>query len=73
MLSFLGRITKTPSQILLYRTCNIVVGVFGVVSVIVVTAGCPTTPQSRWYWAFSANAATCSTLVGRLFLHTERC
>ncbi|CZT22712.1 uncharacterized protein RCC_08417 [Ramularia collo-cygni] len=59
MLSFLGRITKTPSQILLYRTCNIVVAIFGVVSIVLVTAGCPTKPQSGWYWAFSNNASSC--------------
>lgn len=44
MLSFLTRITKTPSQILLYHSCNVIVGVMGFVSVVTVTVGCRTSP-----------------------------
>ncbi|KAK4506975.1 hypothetical protein PRZ48_000709 [Zasmidium cellare] len=63
MLSFLTRITKTPSQIILYQSCNAIVGVLGFVSVLVVTVGCR--PKSGYYWAFSDNADTCGSQAAR--------
>ncbi|KAF2172959.1 hypothetical protein M409DRAFT_16910 [Zasmidium cellare ATCC 36951] len=63
MLSFLTRITKTPSQIILYQSCNAVVGVLGFVSILVVTVGCH--PKSGYYWAFSDNSDTCGSQAAR--------
>ncbi|USW48102.1 hypothetical protein Slin15195_G014210 [Septoria linicola] len=59
MISFLIRITKAPTQIKLYHVCNGVVAVIGLVSIIVVIAGCPST--SGYYWAFHLNADSCSS------------
>ncbi|KAK3724870.1 hypothetical protein LTR37_000918 [Vermiconidia calcicola] len=53
MISFLGRITKTHSQVLLYKTCNVIVAVIGIVSLLAVTVDCPT--GSGYYWAFREN------------------
>ena len=61
MLAFLSRITKTPSQIVLYHTLNGIVAFIGVLSIVVVLAGCPS--GSGYYWAFSWNAATCPSQV----------
>lgn len=63
MLSFLVRITKTPSQILTYRICAGVVGLFGILSIVISTAGCPARPASSYYWAFRENAGRCPSLV----------
>lgn len=63
MLSFLSRITKTPSQIRLYNTCNAVIAVLGAVSVLIATLGCTTT--SGYYWAFHANRASCPSQSAR--------
>lgn len=49
MLSFLTRITKTHSQILLYQSCNVIVGVMGFVSLLVVTVGCRTS-SGTYLW-----------------------
>ncbi|SMQ46407.1 unnamed protein product [Zymoseptoria tritici ST99CH_3D7] len=62
MLSFLVRITKTPSQILTYRICAGVVGLFGILSIVISTAGCPARPASSYYWAFRENAGRCPSL-----------
>lgn len=61
MISFLTRITKTPIQIRLYHACNFIVAVLGVVAIVAVTAGCPS--SSGYYWAFNKNAATCPSQV----------
>lgn len=62
MLAFLSRITKTRHQIIFYHTCNAVVAVLGLASVLIATVNCPTV--SGYYWAFSANQASCSNQVG---------
>ncbi|KAI7110142.1 hypothetical protein KC352_g36349 [Hortaea werneckii] len=62
MLTFLTRITKTPSQIRLYLICNAIVASLGVVSALVGTVGCPT--ASGYYWAFYDNRVSCSSQVG---------
>lgn len=56
MLSFLTRITKTPSQILLYQSCNVIVGVMGFVSVLAVTVGCRTS-SGTYLWLGKIGAA----------------
>ena len=61
MLAFLSRITKTPTQIFFYHTLNGIAALLGVISIVVVLAGCP--PSSGYYWAFSRNAATCPSQV----------
>jgi len=61
MLVFLARITKTSFQVRLYSICNIVVAAIGMMSVLIVTVGCPTT--STYYWAFHANRDSCPSQV----------
>ncbi|EME50003.1 hypothetical protein DOTSEDRAFT_50149 [Dothistroma septosporum NZE10] len=63
MLAFLSRITKTHAQILLYHTLNSIVALLGVLSIVVVLAGCAA--GSGYYWAFSQNATTCPSQGAR--------
>ncbi|KAI7262594.1 hypothetical protein KC345_g9385 [Hortaea werneckii] len=63
MLTFLTRITKTPSQIRLYLICNAVVASLGVVSALIGTVGCPT--ASGYYWAFYDNRISCPSQNAR--------
>ncbi|GAB1726689.1 hypothetical protein NU195Hw_g6296t1 [Hortaea werneckii] len=63
MLTFLTRITKTPSQIKLYLICNAIVASLGVVSALVGTVGCPT--ASGYYWAFYDNRVSCPSQNAR--------
>jgi len=60
MLTFLSRVTKTPQQLRLYRSSNVVVAVLGIVSVIIAVVDCPT---RDFYWAFYANQAFCPNQV----------
>ncbi|KYG42468.1 hypothetical protein M433DRAFT_7122 [Acidomyces richmondensis BFW] len=63
MLFFLCRITKTPAQIKLFRACNVIVAVLGVLSALIATIACPT--NSGYYWAFYANRTSCPSQIGR--------
>ncbi|KAI7505084.1 hypothetical protein KC367_g803 [Hortaea werneckii] len=63
MLTFLSRITKTPSQIRLYLICNAIVASLGVVSALIGTVGCPT--ASGYYWAFHDNRISCPSQNAR--------
>ncbi|KAI6974443.1 hypothetical protein KC318_g12121 [Hortaea werneckii] len=63
MLTFLTRITKTPSQIRLYLICNAIVASLGVVSALIGTVGCPT--ASGYYWAFYDNHLSCPSQNAR--------
>lgn len=51
-MTFLGRITKAPRQILLYQIVNGVVATIGLVSILIVSVACP---AETYYWNFHDN------------------
>ena len=66
MVAFLGRITKTHTQIAFYQGVNGFVGIVGLVSLLLVTVDCPIAEE--YYWSiFENQAASCPTQV-RSFL-----
>lgn len=61
VLAFLSRITKNRSQLLAYYVCYVLVGVFGVMSILIVTVDCRS--ESGYYWSFSADRFSCPSKV----------
>jgi len=61
VVAFLLRLTKDRRQITLHRICLISVGVVGLASVLLLTAGWPL--EARHYWASSSDVSTCATQV----------
>jgi hypothetical protein len=61
VVAFLLRLTKDRRQIMLHRICLIGVGVVGLASVLLLTAGWPL--EAKHYWALSSDVSTCATQV----------
>lgn len=54
-LTFLSRLTKAREQILLYHVANALVAATGIVSILIVSIGCP---SEDFYWNFHDNQHT---------------
>ncbi|KAF2859173.1 hypothetical protein K470DRAFT_278008 [Piedraia hortae CBS 480.64] len=63
MLFFLCRVTRSTSQLRLYRCCLVLIGLLGLISIFAATLGCYS--KHGFYWAFHANRFSCPNQSSR--------